>query len=154
MDTPKSSDTRPELAHIGQSVCIKGELSGSEDLYLDGEVEGTIDLRTSSLTVGPNGRVRANTQAKAIVVQGKVNGSMRADRVELKKTALVTGDIVTQHVVIEDGAFFKGGIDIQRDQPKEVPKLDARPAAAVTSTAAGAATVTSMQAELLAAKKP
>lgn len=158
MDTPKFNDSRTELAHIGKSVVIKGELSGSEDLYLDGEVEGTIELRTNSLTIGPNGRVRANTHAKDIVIHGKVNGNMRADRVELKKSALVTGDIITQRVIIEDGAFFKGGIDIQREQPKETPKAEIRAAATATSAPAGAApssTVTSpMQAELLEAKKP
>ncbi|MGH9643333.1 MAG: bactofilin family protein, partial [Terriglobales bacterium] len=135
VDTPKFNDPRTELAHIGKSVVIKGELSGSEDLYLDGEVEGTIELRGNSLTIGPNGRIRANTQAKDIVVHGKVNGNMKADRIELKKSALVTGDLATQRVVIEDGAFFKGGIDIQREPAKEAPKPEVRAAAAAASAA-------------------
>lgn len=149
VDTSKFNDPRSELAHIGKSVLIKGELSGSEDLYLDGEVEGTIELRTNSLTIGPNGRVRANTHAKDIVVHGKVNGNMRADRVELKKSALVTGDIMTQRVIIEEGAFFKGGIDIQREQPKETPKPETRAASAAATPVAAP-----LQPELLEAKKP
>jgi cytoskeletal protein CcmA (bactofilin family) len=160
MDTPRFNEPRAEMAHIGKSVMIKGELSGSEDLYLDGEVEGTIELRGNSLTVGPNGRVRANTQAKEVLVHGKVNGNIRADRVELKKSALVSGDIATQRIVIEDGAFFKGGIDIQREQPKEAPKVEQRAVAAAASagiTAPAVASATSaapsMQASFVEAKK-
>jgi cytoskeletal protein CcmA (bactofilin family) len=112
MDTPKTT----EVAHIGKSVIIKGELSGSEDLYIDGQVEGKIELQGNSLTVGPNGQVRANVNAKSVVVQGKVDGSIRAtDRTELRKTAVITGDIATQRISIEDGAYFKGKVDIQKE---------------------------------------
>jgi cytoskeletal protein CcmA (bactofilin family) len=112
METPKTT----EVAHIGKSVVIKGELSGSEDLYIDGQVEGKIELQGNSLTVGPNGQVRANVNAKSVVVQGKVDGSIRAtDRTELGKTAVITGDIATQRISIEDGAYFKGKVDIQKD---------------------------------------
>lgn len=153
MDTPKFNETRSELAHIGKSVVIKGELSGSEDLFVDGEVEGTIELRGNSLTIGPNGRVRANTHAKDIVVHGKVTGNMRADRIELKKSALVTGDLITQRVVIEEGAFFKGGIDIQKEQPKEAPKPEVRAVAAAASATPSPA-APGLHPDLLAAKKP
>src|SRR4051812_4909294 len=153
VETSKFNEPRNEMAHIGKSVVIKGELSGSEDLYLDGEVEGTIELSGNSLTIGPNGRVRANTNAKDVVVHGKVNGNMRADRVELKKSALVSGDIITQRVVIEEGAFFKGGIDIQRESAKEGPKVETRPATmgASASTATGSSPV--LQPTLMEAKK-
>lgn len=158
VETPKFNESRNELAHIGKSVVIKGELSGSEDLYLDGEVEGTIELSGNSLTIGPNGRIRANAHAKDIVVHGKVNGNIRADRVELKKSALVTGDMITQRVVIEDGAFFKGAIDIQREASKETPKVEVRAAAAAASASPTAPAPSSpgptLQGELLAAKKP
>ena len=128
MDTPKIDSYRADVAHIGKSVLVKGELSGSEDLYLDGEVEGSIDLRGHSLTIGPNGRVRANVNARDVVVHGKVEGNLRAaDRVELKKSAILVGDIFTQRIVIEDGAFFKGGIDIQKAETK----LEQKAAAAV-----------------------
>ena len=110
MDAPKSG----EFAHIGKSVVIKGELSGSEDLYLDGQVEGNIELRSNNLTIGPNGNVKANVTAKGVVVQGKVEGTVNAaERVELRKSAVVNGDVITQRVAIEEGAFFKGKIDVQ-----------------------------------------
>jgi cytoskeletal protein CcmA (bactofilin family) len=110
---------RGEVAHIGKSVIMKGELSGSEDLYLDGEVEGSIELRGHSLTIGPHGRVRANVNAREVVIHGKVDGAVNGtDRVELKKSAILVGDVVTQRIVIEDGAFFKGGIDVQKPENK------------------------------------
>jgi cytoskeletal protein CcmA (bactofilin family) len=115
MDAPQAG----EFAHIGKSVVIKGELSGSEDLYLDGNVEGSIDLRDHSLTVGPNGKVKANVSAKGVIIQGKLDGSVNAsDRVELRQTAVVTGDVTTQRISIEEGAFLKGKVDIQKDSGK------------------------------------
>jgi cytoskeletal protein CcmA (bactofilin family) len=103
------------LAQIGKSVVVKGELSGSEDLYVDGQVEGTIALKGNSLTVGPNGQVKASVEAKAVVVQGKLEGNIQAsDRVELRKSAIVTGDITTQRISIEEGAYLKGKVDIHR----------------------------------------
>lgn len=112
-----SEQNRTDVAHIGKSVVIKGELSGSEDIFLDGEVEGSIELREQSLTVGPNGRIRANINAKEVVIHGKVDGNISGtDRVELRKSAVLVGDIVTQRIIIEDGAYFKGGIDINKDQ--------------------------------------
>ncbi|MFY9976948.1 MAG: polymer-forming cytoskeletal protein [Candidatus Sulfotelmatobacter sp.] len=107
------------LAQIGKSVVIKGELSGSEDLFLDGLVEGTIALKGNSLTVGPNGQVKASIDAKGVVVQGKLEGNIQAsDRVELRKSANVTGDIATQRISIEEGAFLKGKVDIHRTDSK------------------------------------
>jgi len=115
MDTPKSG----EFAHIGKSVVIKGELSGSEDLYVDGQVEGTIELRNNNLIVGPNGNVKANVSAKGVVVQGKVDGTLSAtERVELRKSAVVNGDVITQRISMEEGAFFKGKIDILKEPGK------------------------------------
>ncbi len=108
-----------ELANIGKSVVIKGEVSGSEDLYLDGQVEGSIELRDHSLTVGPNGNVKAKISAKGVVIQGKLDGSISAsERVELRQSAVVTGDVITQRISIEDGAFLKGKVDIQKDSGK------------------------------------
>lgn len=120
MEPSKPAQThRSDVASIGKSVIIKGELSGSEDLYVDGEVEGSIELRGHSLIVGPNGRVRANIHARDIVIHGKVDGNLYCgERVELRKTAVLVGDIATQRIAIEDGAFFKGGIDIQKSEPK------------------------------------
>ncbi len=104
-----------EQAHLGKSVAIRGEVSGSEDLYLDGQVEGSIDLTGNRLTIGPNGRVKANITARSAVIHGKLEGNISAsDRVDLKQSAIVTGDIVTQRISIDEGAFFKGGVDISR----------------------------------------
>ena len=124
MEIPKMTDNfRAEVAHIGKSVVVKGELSGSEDLYLDGEVEGNIELHDHALTIGPNGKVKANIHARDVVVHGKVDGNIHGtERVELKKSAILSGDITTQRIIIEDGAFFKGAIDIQKETPKLVTK--------------------------------
>jgi cytoskeletal protein CcmA (bactofilin family) len=141
VETPKMESFRADVAHIGKSVLVKGELSGSEDLYLDGEVEGSIELRGHSLVIGPNGRVRANVHAKEIIVHGKVDGNVHGtDKVELKKSALLNGDIFTQRIIIEDGAFFKGAIDIQKSAE---PKPEVKPA--VTSAVASAAAPTASQ---------
>jgi cytoskeletal protein CcmA (bactofilin family) len=119
------------MAHIGKSVLIKGELSGSEDLYLDGEVEGNVHLKQHSLTIGPHGRVRANLHAREVIVHGKVDGNIFGDeRVELKKSAILVGDISTQRIMIEDGAYFKGAIDIQKEGRGEARKDLAMSAAA------------------------
>jgi|SRR5580700_10025706 cytoskeletal protein CcmA (bactofilin family) len=107
------------LAQIGKSVFVKGELSGSEDLYVDGQVEGSIALKSNSLTVGPNGQVKASVEAKAVIVLGKLEGNIQAsDRVELRKSAIVTGDISTQCISIEEGAYLKGKVDIHRSDVK------------------------------------
>lgn len=138
MEIPKSHETRSEVAHIGKSVVIKGELSGSEDLYLDGEVEGTIELQRNALTLGPNGRIRAHINAKEVIIHGKVDGNIRgSDRVELKRTAVLVGDIQTQRITIEDGAYFKGSIDIQREAKAEVKKETLSYTAAAAPAAVG-----------------
>lgn len=123
MDAPRSG----EFAHIGKSVVIKGQLSGSEDLYVDGVVEGTIELQGNNLVIGPNGNVRATINAKGVVVQGKLEGDIRAsERTELRKSAVAVGDIFTQRIAIEDGAYFKGKLDVQREAPKSA-STQARP---------------------------
>lgn len=137
-EPPKMNDAfRVEVAHIGKSVKVKGELSGSEDLYFDGEVEGSVDLCEHSLTIGPNGRIRANILAREIIVHGKIEGSLRAsEKVELKKSCVLTGDISTQRIVIEDGAFFRGAIDIQKDGKPELKKAASVVSADTTAMAA------------------
>lgn len=129
-------------AHIGRSVLIKGELSGSEDLYLDGTVEGNIELPGNNLMVGPNGRVRAGIRASGVIIEGKVDGDIEAsERVELRKTAVLTGSIVTQRVSIEDGAYFKGGVDVKRQAAQ--PRPEAKPVAAPTAPPATGSAVPS-----------
>jgi cytoskeletal protein CcmA (bactofilin family) len=102
-----------EFASIGKSVSIKGELSGSEDVYVDGQLEGKIDLGGNSLTVGPNGHVHANIVAKTVTVAGTLDGNIQAsERTELRKTAVVNGDVQTRRIAIEEGAYFKGRLEI------------------------------------------
>ena len=114
-----SSSNPQEQASIGKSLVIKGEVSGSESLYIDGRVEGTISLPGNRLTVGPNGVVNANVNAREIVVIGKLRGNLVAsDRVDIRNEGSLTGDVIAQRISIEDGAFFKGGIDIRKPGQK------------------------------------
>jgi cytoskeletal protein CcmA (bactofilin family) len=107
--------TTSEQATIGKSLVVKGEVTGSESLYIDGKVEGAINLPGNRVTVGRNGQVAANITAREIVVLGKVRGNMTAsDRVDIRSEGSLTGDVTAQRISIEDGAFFKGGIDIRK----------------------------------------
>ncbi len=104
-----------EQATIGKSLIIKGEVSGSESLYIDGKVEGAINLPGNRVTVGRNGQVAANIIAREVVVLGKVRGNVQAsDRVDIRSEGSLTGDVAAARISIEDGAFFKGGIDIRK----------------------------------------
>ena len=104
-----------EQATIGKSLAIKGEVSGSESLYIDGRVEGSINLPGHCVTVGRNGTVSANITAREIVILGTVQGMMTAsDRLHISSEGALTGDVVTQRVSLEDGAYFKGSIDIRK----------------------------------------
>jgi cytoskeletal protein CcmA (bactofilin family) len=104
-----------EQATIGKSLIVKGELTGSESLYIDGKVEGAINLPGNRVTVGRNGQVAANIVAREIVVLGKVRGNCQAsDRVDIRSEGSLTGDVIAARISIEDGAFFKGGIDIRK----------------------------------------
>ena len=106
-------DRGRNTAQIGKSLKVKGEISGNEDLYIDGEIEGTIELEQNSLTVGPNSKVHADVTARSITILGRVQGNVRAgERIEIRKTGSLEGDLVTARIVIEDGAVFRGSIDI------------------------------------------
>jgi cytoskeletal protein CcmA (bactofilin family) len=118
-----------EQATIGKSLVIKGEVTGSESLYIDGRVEGSINLPGNRVTVGRNGVVNANVNAREIVVIGKVKGNLQAsDRVDIRNEGSLTGDVVAQRISIEDGAFFKGGIDIRKPGQKENGQAKMEPA--------------------------
>ena len=117
---PRSvSGTSSDQATIGKSLVIKGEVSGSESLYIDGRVEGSINLAGNRVTVGRNGIVGANITAREVIILGKVRGNLTAsDRVEIRSDGSLTGDVVAARISIEDGAYFKGGIDIRKGGQK------------------------------------
>jgi len=104
-----------DIVNIGKSVVIKGELNGSEDLTIEGHVEGTIQLRDHVLTIGPNGRIKAQVFAKSVIVLGEVTGNVTAsDKVDIRDNGSVDGDIIAPRVAIAEGAHFRGSVDMQR----------------------------------------
>jgi len=132
--TPPSADQ----ATIGKGLYIKGEITGSESLFVDGKVEGSINLPGNRVTVGRNGQVAASITAREIVVLGKVRGNVSAtDRVDIRAEGALSGDVAAARISIEDGAFFKGGIDIRKAEakPVAVPAAVATPAPEVVKTA-------------------
>jgi cytoskeletal protein CcmA (bactofilin family) len=123
---PPAAAARPtnpspgNAAQLGKSVKVKGEINGSEDLYIDGEVDGKITLQGNNLTIGPNGNVRAEVTAHSITVLGRLQGNVRAaDRVEIRKTGSLEGDLVTARIAIEEDAVFRGSIDIVKPGAKQ-----------------------------------
>lgn len=142
--TPES-DSR-NAATIGKSVKIVGQIFAKEDLYVDGDVEGTIESHENKVTVGPNGRVQASIRARDVIILGQVQGNVEtSDKVDIRKDAKLVGDITTSRISIEDGALFKGSIDIKKAEPKSAVPLPvpaattARPAEPVSAAASGAA---------------
>lgn len=113
-----------DQATIGKGLFIKGEIAGSESLFIDGKVEGSINLPGNRVTVGRNGQVAASISAREVVVLGKVKGNVSAsDRVDIRSEGSLTGDVIAQRISIEDGAFFKGGIDIRKPGKEGEPAL-------------------------------
>ncbi len=132
-DLRRPGDVR-DVVNIGKSVVIKGELNGSEDLTVEGYVDGTIELKDHVLTIGPHGRIKAEIFAKAVVVLGKVNGNVTAsEKVDIRDNGSVEGNIVAPRVAIAEGAHFRGSVDMQRKpeaaNPPEAPKAETKPVA-------------------------
>src|ERR1700723_1097717 len=126
VNEPHFETPRGGSAVLGKSVIVKGQIFSREDLTIDGEVEGTVELQEHRLTVGPNGKVLATVKAREIVVLGTVHGNVETtDKIDIRKEAKLVGDIKTARIVIEDGAYFKGNIDIVR---AEAPRQAAQPA--------------------------
>ena len=120
--------------NIGKSVVIKGELNGSEDLTIEGQVEGTIQLRDHVLTIGPNGKIKAQIFAKVVIILGQVTGNVSAsEKVDIRDNGSVDGDIISPRVAIAEGAHFRGSVDMQRK-----PDGAAKPAAAAQPLAGAA----------------
>ncbi|HZS51907.1 MAG TPA: polymer-forming cytoskeletal protein [Bryobacterales bacterium] len=135
-------------ATIGKAVKINGQIFTKEDLYVDGDVEGTIESHDNKVTIGPNGRVQAGIRAREVVILGQVQGNVEAsDKVDIRKDAKLVGDITTSRISIEDGALFKGSIDIKKAEPKPAaapapavaPPRPAEPVAVPAASTAGAA---------------
>jgi cytoskeletal protein CcmA (bactofilin family) len=146
-DSRRQQMMERDVVNIGKSVVIKGELNGSEDLTVEGHVEGKIELRDHVLTIGPNGKIKAQVFAKAVIVLGEVNGNVTAtEKVDIRDGGSVDGDIVSPRVAIAEGAHFRGSVDMQRKagqaqgqsrspQPQQqtqpqTPNVPAQPAAA------------------------
>ena len=124
--------------NIGKSVVIKGELNGSEDLTIEGQVEGTIQLRDHVLTIGPNGKIKAQIFAKTVIILGHVTGNVSAsEKVDIRDNGSVDGDIISPRVAIAEGAHFRGSVDMQRKpEGAAKPATPAQPAVAVAAQAA------------------
>lgn len=124
--TPKVSNPMPSSQSttvLGRSVISRGEVSASEDLLIEGQFDGTISMKDHCLTVGSNGQVKAEIQARQVVIHGTVNGNITArEKVEIRRTGRVQGDLTAAGVAIEDGAYFKGSIEIQREDTPEIAR--------------------------------
>jgi cytoskeletal protein CcmA (bactofilin family) len=129
-----------DVVNIGKSVVIKGELNGSEDLTVEGHVEGKVELREHVLTIGPHGKIKAEVFAKAVIVLGEVVGNITAsEKVDIRDNGSVDGDIVSPRVAIAEGAHFRGSVDMQRKAAAAgapAPKAEAKPAAPPASAPA------------------
>ena len=129
-----------DIVNIGKSVVIKGELNGSEDLTIEGHVEGTIQLRDHVLTIGPNGKIKAQVFAKAVIVLGEVTGNVTAsDKVDIRDNGSVDGDIISPRVAIAEGAHFRGSVDMQRKADRAPQPAKPAPAPQPQAAAAAAA---------------
>ena len=143
--TPVSSIPQPRFepesrggsAAVGKAVKIVGQIHTKEDLYVDGDVEGTVEATEHKLTIGPNGLVKATVRAREVVVLGSITGNVEAtDKLEIRKDAKLVGDIKTARIIIEDGAYFKGSIDIVKPEPvKASSKPPNQPAVAHAAAA-------------------
>ena len=112
---PEPRRNERDVVNIGKSVVIKGELNGSEDLTIEGHVEGKIELKDHVLTIGPNGKIKAQVFAKSVIVLGEVNGNVTAtEKVDIRDGGSVDGDIISPRVAIAEGAHFRGTVDMQR----------------------------------------
>lgn len=126
--------------NIGKSVIIKGELTGSEDLTIEGQVEGKIELRQNLLTIGPNAKIKAQVFAKTVVVEGQVHGNISAgERIDIRDKGVVEGNLAAPRVAIADGAHFRGSIDMQGGSAKSADSsaTDAKPVVAPASMSTG-----------------
>lgn len=135
-------------ATVGKAVKIVGQIHSKEDLYVDGEVEGTVEALEHKLTIGPNGMVKATVRAREVVALGSITGNVEAtDKLEIRKDAKLVGDIKTARIIIEDGAYFKGSIDIVKPEPVKSAARPPSPPAAVHVSAAASGQASTAEAK-------
>src|ERR1700689_1848116 len=143
--TPVKRATSPmDQANIGRSCVVKGELTGAESLFFDGRVEGTISFPDNRVTIGRNGNVAANITAKEVVIMGKVQGNVEcSDRLDIRNEGLLSGDVITHRISVEEGAILKGGVEVRNPEKKDQKTSDQaqnkpEPPKALTATAGNA----------------
>jgi len=119
--TPVKPATSPmDQANIGRSLVIKGEITGAESLFIDGRIEGTITFPENRVTIGRNGNVTANITAKEVVIMGKVQGNVEAsDRLDIRSEGVLSGDVITHRISVEEGAILKGGVEVRNPEKKD-----------------------------------
>ena len=122
--TPVKPATSPmDQANIGRSLVIKGEVTGAESLFIDGRVEGSINFPDNRVTIGRNGNVAANITAKEVVIMGKVQGNIECeDRLDIRSEGLLSGDVITHRISVEEGAILKGGVEVRTPEKKAQPQ--------------------------------
>jgi cytoskeletal protein CcmA (bactofilin family) len=137
--TPVKPATSPmDQAHIGRSLVIKGEITGAESLFVDGRVEGTINFPENRVTIGRNGNVAANIVAKEVVIMGKVQGNVDcADRLDIRSEGMLSGDVITHRISVEEGAILKGGVEVRNPEKKDQKSQNKQEAPKAMAAVAG-----------------
>jgi cytoskeletal protein CcmA (bactofilin family) len=137
--TPVKPATSPmDQAHIGRSLVIKGEVTGAESLFVDGRVEGTINFPENRVTIGRNGNVAANIVAKEVVIMGKVQGNVDcADRLDIRSEGMLSGDVITHRISVEEGAILKGGVEVRNPEKRDQKSQNKQEAPKAMAAVAG-----------------
>ena len=137
--TPVKPATSPmDQAHIGRSLVIKGEVTGGESLFVDGRIEGTINFPENRVTIGRNGNVAANIVAKEVVIMGKVQGNVDcADRLDIRSEGMLSGDVITHRISVEEGAILKGGVEVRTPEKKDQKNQNKQEAPKALAAVAG-----------------
>ncbi len=137
--TPVKPATSPmDQANIGRSLVIKGEVTGAESLFIDGRIEGSINFPDNRVTVGRNGNVAANITAKEVVIMGKVQGNVEcSDRLDIRSEGLLSGDVITHRISVEEGAILKGGVEVRNPEKKDQKNQNKQEAPKAMAAAAG-----------------
>jgi cytoskeletal protein CcmA (bactofilin family) len=127
-----------DQANIGRSLVIKGEVTGAESLFIDGRIEGSINFPDNRVTIGRNGNVAANITAKEVVIMGKVQGNVEcSDRLDIRSEGLLSGDVITHRISVEEGAILKGGVEVRNPEKKDQKNQNKQEAPKAMAATAG-----------------